>query len=215
MITIESTILFLSKASDNQYINYLGRVHEKRYIVEYIASYYYLILKKMNYFGLLQFFEQDGHSFEPYTNNDAYPYCLNDDTEAFELFIQTLLYSSRMNSFKNNKNLIIIYNFFANLCFKIEKEENTVFCDFCKISVINDCHVCTSCQTYIKQDNIHYYLSKKMKKNILENQRYFYQNMDFFNKTISDFVYFNLKEYNPELEKYYNQINYVKKLSDF
>lgn len=218
MKTIDSTISFLAYSSNTDYLNYLGNLNNKTYIVEYIASYYHLILKKMNSFGLLQFFEQNGHSFFPEHNNEIYPLSLNEDTEAFDLFIKSLLYMHKIKSFKNNKDLIIIYNFFNNLNFKIEKQEETVFCDYCKISVINEIDVCNSCQKYIRQDNIHYYLTEDMKKNILKNQRYFYKNIDFFNQIISDFVYYNLKDEYSNLNKlthYYNKINYIKKISNF
>ena len=218
MKTIDATISFLAYSSNTDYLNYLGNLNNKTYIVEYIASYYHLILKKMNSLGLLQFFEQDGHSFQPYYVNHTYPLSLNEDTEAFDLFIKSILYASKLNSFKKNKNLIIIYNFFNNLNFKIEKQEETVFCDYCKVSVINEIDVCNSCQRHIKQNNNHYYLNKKMKKNILENQGYFYKNIDFFNQIISDFVYYNLKNECSNLNKlthYYNKINYIKKISNF
>tara|TARA_B100000073_G_scaffold171121_1_gene141458 strand:- start:240 stop:896 length:657 start_codon:yes stop_codon:yes gene_type:complete len=218
MKTINSTILFLSYSSNTDYLNYLGNLNNKIYIVEYIASYYHLILKKMNSLGLLQFFEQDGHSFKPYYVNHTYPLSLNEDTEAFDLFIKSLLYSYKINFFKKNKDLIIIYNFFNNLNFKIEKQEETVFCDYCKISVINEIDVCNSCQRHIEQNNDFYYLSRKMKNSILENERYFYKNIDLFNQIISDFVYYNLKDSDHNLNKlthYYNKINYIKKISNF
>lgn len=218
MKTTISTISFLSCSSNINYVNYLGKLDKKIHIVEYIASYYHLILKKMNFHGLLQFFEQDGHSFTPDYTNQTYPLSLNNDTEAFDLFIKSLLYSSKMNYFNKNKDLIIIYNFFNNLNLKIEKQEIVNFCNHCKISVLNDMNACTSCQKHIEQNNYHYYLSREMKENILEKKVYFYENIDFFNQIISDFVYYNLKDESNNLNNltyYYNKINYIKNISNF
>ena len=57
-----------------------------------------------------------------------------------------------------------------------------------------------------------------MKNSILENERYFYKNIDLFNQIISDFVYYNLKDSDHNLNKlthYYNKINYIKKIFNF
>lgn len=209
MFTNECTLELLSKCSNKQYINYLGKMDSNKNIVEYIASYYSLILKKINHLGLLQFFEQDGHSFDPYTANCTYPLSLDPDTEAFELFLTSLSYVNTIRTFEQNEKILNIYNFFNNLNFKIEKIEETSFCSNCKHSVITPTKHCNVCHESIANLIPHFYLSNKMQKNIKKQEKYLYYNINEFNTIIVNLVYFNLKEHYPDLKKNYDKFKLI------
>jgi hypothetical protein len=210
---MNNTLLFLEKSCDSQYINYLGRMNDNDMIIEYIASYYLLILKKMKESGLMQFFEQDGHSFSPYYNSHGYPLSLNEDTEAFKLFIKSLLYCSINKKFSHNKNLIEIYNFFNNLNFKIEKNEIILFCRKCKYSCLTNSEHCNTCHQHIKQPTPLYYLSNEIEKNIKKQDVLLYKKLNYYNLYIINFVYFNLKSRN--LKEHFNKFNLSENITNF
>ena len=214
MYTSKTTALLLEKTCDKKYINYLGKMQHPEYVIEYIASYYLLILKKINHLGLLQFFEQDGHSFEPYTSPCVYPHSLNPDIEAWELFLHSLYYCYSIKNFKHNKNLFLIYNYFNNLNFKIEEIKEIKFCEYCKISCLTKTGHCSNCQSHVEQYENFYYIHEDMKKNILKNEKYLYQNLNTFNNYIIEFVYYNLKD-KYDLKYLYQTFQISKKSNEF